>query len=141
MVRPLAHFYRDDHATLYHGNSNDILPKLTSKQFDAVVCDPPYPGIVRPYGTWTEKEWFKMMRILVPECMRVLKPSGSAVFVLQPNSETSGRKRTWLWEFMVWIGKEYGIVQDVWWWNINTMPGGGTLLRPSLKACVWGGAC
>ena len=49
----------------------------------------------------TEAAWHEMMRGVVAECRRVLKPSGSAVFVLQPNSERVGRDRYGL-EFMVW---------------------------------------
>jgi hypothetical protein len=81
------------------------------------------------------------MRGVVDECRRILKPTGSAVFILQPNSERVGRMRPWLWEFMAWTCREWGMVQDAWWWNIATMPQGctisGKLCRPSLKACVW----
>src|SRR4029077_6586706 len=69
------------------------------------------------------------------------KPSGSAVFVLQPNSRKVGSMRLWLWEFMVWAGTEWNMVQDAWWGNISAMPEAhsiqGRLMRPSLKACVW----
>ncbi len=126
------------------GDCQDVLPTLESGSVNCVITDPPYPMIRRSYGTWTEEEWFRMMRVVVPECMRILKPTGSAVFILQPNSERVGRMRTWLWEFMLWVGKEYGIVQDAWWWNINRLPTAGAnslgMLRDSLKACVWLGS-
>jgi DNA modification methylase len=121
----------------------DFLPTLAAGSVDLVFTDPPYPCIKRSYGYWTEEEWFALMRRVVPECMRILKPRGSAVFVLQPNSERLGRMRTWLWEFMAWIGKEWGIVQDAYWWNHQAMPEAhaiqGRLMRPSLKSCVWVG--
>ncbi len=126
------------------GDCRAVLPTLPAASFDCVITDPPYPCIKRSYGTWTEAEWFALMRVVVPECMRVLKPSGSAVFILQPNSERVGRMRTWLWEFMLWVGKEFGIVQDAWWWNYRALPEAhaiqGRLMRPSLKACVWVGS-
>jgi hypothetical protein len=129
---------------LHHGDCREVLPTIPAGSIEFVFTDPVYPCIKRSYGTWTEAEWFALMRQVVPECMRILKPSGSAVFVLQPNSERVGRMRTWLWEFMVWVGKEWGIVQDAWWWNCKTMPLGGAcrdgLMRPSVKACVWIGA-
>jgi hypothetical protein len=129
---------------LHHGDCTAVLPTMPAASVDAVITDPPYPCIDREYGRWTEEEWFALMRVVVPECMRVLKPSGSAVFILQPNSERVGRMRTWLWEFMLWVGKEWGIVQDAWWWNHAALPVGGAitkgLLRASLKACVWVGA-
>ncbi len=131
-------------ARLIHGDARAELPAIASVTVDVCITDPPYPEISRSYGRWTEAEWFALMRAVVPEVMRCLKPSGSAVFVLQPNSERVGRMRTWLWEFMTWVGKEWGIVQDAWWWKHDALPTVHThrengLLRPSLKACVWVG--
>lgn len=76
---------------------------------------------------------------------RVLKPSGSAVFIIQPNSEFVGRMRPWAFEFMAWIAKDWNLVQDVWWWNHATMPTvhctrENGLMRASVKACVWAGS-
>ncbi len=129
---------------LHLGDCLDVLRGMKAGSVDAVVTDPPYPEIDRPYGRLTEPQWFDLMRGVVPECMRALKPQGSAVFILQPNSERVGRMRTWLWEFMAWVGKEWGIIQDAWWWNPTSPPTihvqrkrGG--LRPSVKACVWVG--
>jgi DNA modification methylase len=135
--------YQADEVTLYHGDCRAVLPTLPGASFDLVFTDPPYPEIDRPYGRLTEAQWFDLMRAVVPEVRRVLKPKGSAVFVLQPNSERVGRMRTWLWDFLAWVGREWGIVQDAWWRNHNAMPCGGSnthgLLRASLKACVWCG--
>lgn len=128
---------------LHLGDCTEVLPTLPAASFDVVLTDPPYPEISRPYGRMTEAEWFVLMRVVVPECMRVLKPSGSAVFILQPNSERVGRMRTWLWRFLLWVGEEYGIIQDAWWWNTSAITEGhsiqGRLMRPSIKACVWVG--
>jgi DNA modification methylase len=129
---------------LLHGDCRFVLPTLGTASVDSVICDPPYPHVARAYGYWTESEWHAVMHSVVAEVRRVLKPSGSAVFVLQPNSERIGRMRPWLWDFMAWSCREWNIVQDAWWWNHNSMPMGGAprhgLLRPSLKACVWLGA-
>ncbi len=129
---------------LHLGDCLEFMRTLPDASVDAVITDPPYPCIKRSYGTWTEEEWFALMQRVVPECMRVLKPTGSAVFVLQPNSERVGKMRMWLWEFMLWVGKTWGIVQDVWWWNHTALPtvhchDQNGLTRPSLKACVWVG--
>jgi DNA modification methylase len=126
------------------GDCLAVLPALPAQSFDLIFTDPPYPCIERPYGYWTEPQWLGLMMKVVPEMRRVLKPSGSAVFILQPNSERVGRMRTWLWEFMAWVGKEWGVVQDVWWHNPVTLPSGGAthghLLRGSVKVCLWSGA-
>jgi hypothetical protein len=65
------------------------------------------------------------------------------VFVLQPSSERVGRMRTWLWDFMSWVGREWGVVQDAYWWNPETLPGEGAgsagMLRASVKMCAWVG--
>ena len=81
-----------------------------------------------------------MVRV-AKESRRVLKPTGSAVFILQPNSARLGRMRPWLWEWLVWLCREWNIVQDVYWWSITTMPANFKgLLRPSVKYCVWAGS-
>jgi DNA modification methylase len=128
--------------TLHLGDCLELLPTIPDASVDCVVTDPPYPCIKRPYGVWTEAEWFAMMDVVVPECRRILKPTGSAVFILQPNSERVGRMRPWLWEFMAKWTREWGMVQDVWWWNDGAPPTVHCnrkygLMRPSLKACVW----
>ncbi len=128
-------------AELHEGDCRTVLPTLPAGSFDSVVCDPPYPCIKRAYGTWTEREWFDLMDVVVPECRRVLKPTGSAVFILQPNSERVGKMRTWLLEFTLKWAKAWGQVQDAYWWNLNAMPEAhaiqGRLMRPSAKWCVW----
>ncbi len=92
------------------------------------------------------REWWALIvEGVIPEVRRILKPTGSAVFILQPNSEKVGKIRGWLWEFMAWVCREWNMVQDVWWWNFTALPCGGAaprergLLRPSVKACVWMG--
>jgi hypothetical protein len=123
------------------GDCRDVLPTLSDASADAIICDPPYPHINRPYGMMTEAEWHAMMKVVVPECRRVLKPTGSAVFILQPNSRKVGSMRLWLWEFIVWAGREWNLVQNAYWWNICAMVTGGAgpkgMLRDSLKYCVW----
>ncbi len=128
-------------ARIIHGDCTKLIPKLPAGKYEAVVCDPPYPCVDREYGRMTEREWHAMMDVVVPECRRVLKPGGSAVFILQPNSKRAGEMRLWLWEFVVKWGREWGLVQDVYWWNYATLPKGGAtqkgLLRSSTKMCVW----
>ncbi len=122
----------------------DVLPTIPDQSIDAVITDPPYPCIERDYGYWTVEEWWELIvEGVIPEVRRILKPTGSAVFILQPNSEHVGQMRGWLWEFMAWVCREWNMVQDVWWWNHTTMPNAisiqGHLLRTSVKACVWCG--
>lgn len=129
--------------TLYHGDCLDVLPTISDSSVDAVITDPPYPMIKRDYGMLTEDEWWSLMMGVVKESRRVLKPTGSAVFILQPNSRKVGSMRGWLWEFMAWICREWNMIQDVWWWNTSAFPEAhaiqGRLTRPSVKACVWAG--
>ncbi len=127
--------------SLHLGDCREVLKGIPDESIDAVICDPPYPEIDRAYGRMTEPDWHEMMRSVVGETRRILKSKGSAVFVLQPNSERVGQMRPWLWEFMAWTAREWNQVQDVWWWNVTTLPEvhaiQGKLMRPSLKACVW----
>jgi DNA modification methylase len=128
---------------LYHGDCLDILPTLAAASVDCVITDPPYPEIDRDYGRMTEAAWTEMMHSLIPEVRRVLKPQGSAVFILQPNSEKVGKMRGWLWRFMAWLCDEWNIVQDAYWWNFAAMPtagaGIGGLMRGSVKPVIWAG--
>jgi DNA modification methylase len=130
--------------SLYHGDCLEILPTLEAASVDCVITDPPYPMIRRDYGMMTEAAWHDMMHRLIPEVRRVLKPQGSAVFILQPNSRKIGSMRPWLWEFMAWLCREWNIVQDAYWWNIAAIPEAhsiqGGLMRPSLKYALWCGS-
>ena len=129
--------------TLIHGDCLDILPTLEAGSVDAVVTDPPYPEIKRAYGKLTVPEWWDLMMGVCSETRRILKPTGSAVFILQPNSERVGQMRGWLWEFMAWVCREWNMVQDTWWWNSSMLPTIAAsmhgLMRQSVKACVWCG--
>jgi hypothetical protein len=131
----------DSDVRLYCDDCRNVLPMLPDACIDCVLCDPPYPCISRSYGYWTEEEWFALMRPVVRECRRVLKPHGSAVFVLQPNSEKVGRMRPWVWDFLAWCCREWNVVQDQYWWNHAAVPEAhaiqGRLTRPSLKYDVW----
>lgn len=127
---------------LYTADCREILPTLESGSIDAVITDPPYPEVDRSYGRLSVTEWFDLMDTVVAECRRVLKPTGSAMLVLQPNQERVGRTRPWLWEFMAKWAREWNMVQDAWWWNHTTMPTVHChrtigLMRSSLKALVW----
>jgi DNA modification methylase len=130
---------------LLHGDCRALFPQMADGSIDAVISDPPYPEIDRAYGRLTEGEWMALMQEVVVECRRVLTPTGSAVFILQPNSEHVGSMRLWLWRFLVWAGETWNVVQDAYWWNTAAQPTVHTqrvrgLMRPSLKFCVWLGA-
>jgi DNA modification methylase len=127
------------------GDCRDVLLSLDSQSIDAVITDPPYPEIDRAYGRLTEEEWWDLMMAVVVQVRRVLSPTGSAVFILQPNSKHVGSMRPWLWRFMLWVCEHWNMVQDVWWWNPAAFPmvhchRDMGLMRPSVKACVWCGA-
>lgn len=130
--------------TLHEGDCLEVLKTLPEASVDAVITDPPYAEIDRQYGRWTEAEWWELMMGVCREVRRILKPTGSAVFVLQANSRKVGSMRGWLWEFMAWVCREWNMVQDVWWWNHTKQPTvhcsrANGLTRPSVKAMVWCG--
>jgi DNA modification methylase len=138
----LKPYYEQDGITIYHGDCREVMPCVPDASVSAIVSDPPYAEIDREYGRFTESEWHDLMRLVIAESRRILVPSGSAVFILQPNSERVGRMRPWLWEFMAWAAREWNQVQDAWWWNYATPPTvhcnrENGLMRPSMKACVW----
>lgn len=128
--------------TLLRGDCRDVLKTLPSQSVDAIITDPIDPEVSRAYGRISEADWHDLMRVVVRESRRVLKPSGSTVFLLQPNYESLGKMRLWLWEFMAWAGREWNLIQDAYRWAIDAMPLAGTnrkigLMRQSVKMCVW----
>jgi len=128
--------------TLACGDCQTELKKLRKSSVNLVLADPPYPEARKSYGKMAEAEWHEMMHDVVGQCRRVLKPHGSAVFIIQPNYQKVGRMRLWTWEFLLWAAKEWNLVQDAYWWAIDTLPAAGTnrrqgLLRHSVKLCVW----
>ncbi|MGE4197668.1 MAG: site-specific DNA-methyltransferase [Phycisphaerales bacterium] len=142
MTHPIVAEPLTPSVTLYEGDALAVLPTLAAGSVDAVVTDPPYPEIDRDYGRLSESQWWDLMMGVCGEVRRVLKPTGSAMFILQPNSRNVGSMRGWLWKFMAWACDEWNMVQDVWWWNHTTPPTVHCqekygLMRPSLKACVW----
>lgn len=129
-------------AAMMLGDCRELLSQVPDGYCDCVVTDPPYAEVGRAYGRWTEPEWHDLMEAVVAQCRRVLKPRGSAVFVLQPSCERVGRMRLWTWEFLLRTAKSWNLVQDVYWWNTTALPKTGqvrarALPRPSVKLCVW----
>ena len=131
--------------TLIQGDCRKELRKIPTGTIDCIISDPPYAEVNREYGRMTESEWHSLMKDVVTACRRVLKPKGSAIFILQPNYEKIGKMRLWMWEFVAWAGRNWNLVQDCWWWAIDAMPLAGTnrkygLMRQSVKMCVWLGS-
>lgn len=140
---PAPYFDDGGGRVIYHGDCRELLPLLSG--YDSVVTDPPYAEIDRDYGRMSEADWHQLMRDVVTSVRGGLSATGSAVFILQANSEKVGRMRPWLWEFMAWTAREWNQVQDAWWWNHATPPTvhcheKNGLMRPSIKACVWLGS-
>ena len=136
---------RVEATTLIRGDCRKEMRQIASRSIDAIITDPIYPEVKREYGRITEREWQAMMREVVAEARRVLKPTGSMIVILQPNAERVGKMRLWPWEFVAWAGREMGLVQDAYWWAVDSMPLGGIkrsqgLMRPSVKWCVWLGS-
>ena len=128
--------------TLIQGDCRKELKKIPTATIDTIITDPIYPEVNREYGRMSESEWHSMMKVVVTECRRILTPRGSAVFILQPNSQKLGQMRLWMWEFLLWAAKSWNLVQDVYWWSIDALPLAGAnrkcgLMRPSVKMCVW----
>jgi DNA modification methylase len=132
----------DGSVVLYHGDCRKVLADMPDNSVDFVFADPPYPYVKKTYGYWNEKQWRKLIDTVIEECRRILKPTGSMVLVLQPNSEQVGRVRPWLWRFVADWAERWNLVRDVYWWNYATLPTSGCevrygLPRASLKHLVW----
>jgi hypothetical protein len=135
-------YYEEKGLTIYHGDCREVLPFIASA--DAVICDPPYPEIDRDYGRLSESDWHALMNDVMTASRTLVGDSGSAVFILQPNSEKVGSLRPWLWQFLARWSSEWNMLQDVWWWNLTAPPTVhcqrvNGLFRPSVKICAWFG--
>jgi 16S rRNA G966 N2-methylase RsmD len=133
---------RTDATTLLHGDCREVLTTLPTASVDLVLCDPPYPEVDRGYGRVSEADWHSLMRDVVRECRRVLKPRGSMVVLLQPNYEKIGRMRLWSYEYVLWAAREWNLVQDLYLHVPDALPSAGTsrgegLLKTSVKWLVW----
>jgi len=127
---------------LYNANCLEKLPDIPDHSVDAIFADPCYPEIGREYGKMTVEKWMDMMQEVVRQSKRIVTKNGSAVFVIQPNSEKIGKMRTWVREFMIWAAKEWNLIQDMYWHNTAAQPNRHSqrkygLMRPSVKMCVW----
>ena len=136
---------RCDATTLIHGDCRRELKKIASASIDVILSDVPYPGIDRPYGKMTEAAWLEMMKEVTDECRRILKPTGSMVIILQPNFEKVGQMRLWAWRWVLWAAEKWNLVQDIYWWCVNTPPTHAAnrrvgLLRQSVKWLAWFGS-
>jgi DNA modification methylase len=127
------------------GDAIEQMRTLPDNSIDAIVSDPPYAEVDRDYGRLSEADWMDLMQQIVQESRRILKPTGSAIFILQPNCRKVGSMRLWLWKFMVWCGENWNIIQDVYWWNYAAIPTAPAvprrygLMRSSVKPCIWVG--
>jgi hypothetical protein len=128
-------------ARLIHGDCRQKLQQIPKESIDALITDPIYPEVRREYDRISEADWQIMMKEVIAEARRVLKPTGSMVVILQPNYEKIGKMRLWLWDFVTWAGREWNLIQDAWWWATDAMPLAGTqrdqgLMRQSVKMCA-----
>lgn len=71
---------------IHAGDCVDFMRTLPACSVDAIITDVPYPEVDRDYGVWSESEWWKLMMDVCVEARRVLKPSGSAMFILSKSS-------------------------------------------------------
>lgn len=120
---------------LIHGQCPDALAPLARRSVDLVVSAPPVPVS----GRASEAAWLATMKATATECRRVLKPAGSMVWIVRPDSSKDGRLRTWHLEFAVWAARELEVVQDAYWFDPTPMPGGVEkgLLHAVVGWCLW----
>ena len=129
--------------TIHCGDALSYLRTLPDGCVDACISDPPYAEVDRDYGRLSEDDWMTLMKAVTLEVKRIVKPTGSAMFVLQPNFEKLGKMRLWLWRYLLWAAEAWNLIQDAYWWNHTTLPMAGAssgLMRGSVKYCIWLGA-
>lgn len=126
--------------TIHCGDAVEYLRTLPDGCIDACISDPPYAEVDRDYGRLTESDWMALMQSITLEVKRIVKPTGSAMFILQPNFEKLGKMRLWLWRYLLWAAEEWNLIQNAYWWNISTPPMAGAAegyMRGAVKYCIW----
>lgn len=128
--------------SLIMGDCLSHLQTMPINSADAVITDPIYPNVQRDYGVVKVDDWDGLMDPLVGECRRILKPGGSALFILQAGQKPGPVKGhdPWLFAFMSRWATRWGMPQDLYWWNYTMLPCGPTNrggCRPSVKNLVW----
>ena len=84
MIKP---YYQDEHATIYHGDSLEIMPQLDPNTFGMVFTDPPY---FRVKGDWWDNQWdtaegfLHWLGLLAIEWRRLLAGNGSLYCFASP---------------------------------------------------------
>jgi site-specific DNA-methyltransferase (cytosine-N4-specific) len=128
---------------IWHDNSQTTLARIDTGSVAAVITDPPYPLVKREYGCYSVAEWQNLMGMIVSEIRRVLTPTGSAVFVLQPASAREGRTDPWLWKWLSKLALKWNLVQVAYAVNRTPIPCGAAttkgLMREAVKYCCWFG--
>ncbi len=123
------------------GDCVKAMGRLPAMSIDAIVTSPPYPRIKRPYGVWTEAQWLTWMREVVVAGDRLLKPKGSMVFIIGPNSRKIGSLAPWPYQFVLDVfGLGLNVIQDAYWVKVCRIPMAQTrrgLMRDAVEWCVW----
>ena len=108
------------------------------------MTSPPYPRIRREYGRWEELDWLRWMRAVVRSARRVLKESGSMVFVIGPNVRAAGSLAPWPYQFILDLfAADLNVVQDAYWVKVCRPPTAAIAkgyLRDAVEWCVWIGS-
>jgi DNA modification methylase len=128
---------------LFNGDALEILPTLEPNSVDVIVTDPPYALAKRSYGYWAVDEWIELMTRTVDEAMRVLKPTGSAIFIVQDLSHSVKCKSTACMQWITETAARWNLVTMLYWWNIAAIPTGlvfAGLPKPSIKLIPWFGS-
>ena len=124
-------------------DSLNACTELATNSVDLVLTSPPYPSINREYGIWHPEDWLGYMSQLMHQLRRVVKPTGSAVIVIEPNSERVGQRHDWPYRFVLNSMHSWNLVQDAYWIKLSCMPSGGAtrhgLMRTATEWCLWFG--
>ena len=84
-IKLRTHFARDNDATVFHGHCMDLLRTLPDRCVRLVVTSPPY-NIGKSYEEKLSfEEYLDRQKLIIAECVRVLKPGGSLCWQVGPH--------------------------------------------------------
>jgi DNA modification methylase len=110
--------------TIYHGDSEDVLPRFESESIDLIVTSPPYADRRKhTYGGVSPGDYVDWFLPIGAELFQVLKPTGSFILNIKERV-VNGERHTYVIELILALRKQGWLwTEEYCWHKKNSYPG------------------